>query len=410
MRLNRAVAVLLLFAPLAVPAQTYTPKEIRLEGVAATDAPDLLRVANLKPGTSMTVAEIEAALQRLGDTGMFSDIRYSVNDTALVFKLTLAASAQSLPARYANFLWWQPAELEQLVEARVPVFHGSLPATGNLTDQVKAALVALLKEKGIDATVTAVESGSAIALSITQPEILPGTIRLQDELPALKAQLDERVRTLDTEDFDRSGTTTAIKENVADVYRNAGYLDVATDTPTYSLPRKDPTADRFLIDATTTVHAGEIYRIARIDYPSTLPVSAADIGKAANLKVGAPASASDLRLAQAEIGKAFFDHGYLEARATADTAQDRSAHTTAYSFTILPGEIYHLEALYTSALTPAQQGAFANDVHLETGAVVDLALRQDVQRGIQDLHLPHAARLVMTTDRTHHTATISIKP
>jgi hypothetical protein len=36
--------------------------------------------------------------------------------------------------RFANFVWWQPAELEKLVEARVPLFHGELPINGSLMD------------------------------------------------------------------------------------------------------------------------------------------------------------------------------------------------------------------------------------------------------------------------------------
>ena len=81
---------------------------------------------------------IEAALQRIADTGLFADVGYTVNSDALVIKLTPSASSQLQPAHFSNFVWWQPAELESLLEASVPGYHGQLPLAGTLTDQVKA--------------------------------------------------------------------------------------------------------------------------------------------------------------------------------------------------------------------------------------------------------------------------------
>jgi outer membrane protein assembly factor BamA len=413
MRRRRVLALLLLFAPLTVLAQTYTPREIRFEGAEGTDSIELLSVANLKPGAPVTVAEIEAAMQRLGDTGRFSDIRYSVDAKALVFKLTLVAAAASLPIRYANFVWWQPSELEHLVETKVPLFHGSLPIRGSLTDQVEAALVDLLREKGIDATVTTMESRGSTAMLITRPQISLGEIHLQGAIPAVQLKFEEREQTMSDEDFDLVASSEAIRQNAADVYQNAGYLDVATDPPAFSAPRLDERAKlskRYLVDATAIIHPGEVYRISRIDLPSPPPLPQSELSHAADLKVGTPASASALRVAQAEIARAGQGHGYLEARASVDTTKDIATHTIAYTFSLRLGELYHVTSVDTSALPLAQEQAFLRSVHVAPGAVPDQQLMQTITQALRDLHLTPTPRPNLVPDRAQHTVKIVIRP
>src|SRR6202012_328176 len=128
MRLNRFRSLLFLVTLSAtLHAQSYSPKEIRFEGAKAYAPADLLATAGLKQGAAVSVKEIEAAMQRLADTGLFSDPRYAVNSQALTLTLTPIDPKQTLPVRYVNFVWWQPGELTSLVHARVPLFHGTVP-------------------------------------------------------------------------------------------------------------------------------------------------------------------------------------------------------------------------------------------------------------------------------------------
>ena len=212
-------------------AQTYSPKTIRIDAPPGTDTAEPLRIAALPANSPLTKQQIEEALGRLADTGLFSDINYTVNDTALVIKLTPAASSQSLPVHYGNFVWWQPGELEPLVEARLPIFKGRLPAAGTLTDQVEAVLVDLLHQKSIDAKVTATllqggPSGiAATGLTLSRPQVVIGEIHLQNGISALDAQTSKFADGLRGEDFDTGETYSSIHLSVTDIYQNGGYLD-----------------------------------------------------------------------------------------------------------------------------------------------------------------------------------------
>jgi outer membrane protein assembly factor BamA len=152
--LCRALSAALFFCVLsqAALAQTYTPKQILIKGADGMDTQQLIDITALKPGP-MTRQEIKAAMQRLADTGFFTDLNYTVSSDALILTLTPSSSAQFVPVRYTNFVWWTPSELTTLIQARVPLYQGKLSLKGSMLDQVEAALVAILKQKGIDAEV-----------------------------------------------------------------------------------------------------------------------------------------------------------------------------------------------------------------------------------------------------------------
>ena len=412
--ISRALSALLLLAPLATLAQTYTPKSIRIDAPPAVDTAEALRIAALPTNAPLTKQQIETALQRLADTGLFADVAYTVNAAALVIKLTPSASSQLLPARFGNLVWWQPAELESLLEARVPAFHGQLPLAGTLTDQVKAALVSLLHEKGVDATVNAIEAASspggpitATTLAIGSPSILVGDLQLHNALPALQTQLKKFQDRLHGEDFDLAETTRSVQASVNDIYRNAGYLAVDTSAPTYSAPRKDLL--NYAVDLTATITPGDIYHLSKITIDAQPPLSEADLLKAANLHPGDIASPATQRFARAEMQNLYAAQGYLAAQVLFTPHQDNAAHTVDYAYTFVPGDLYHFASIDTSALALDQQAAFARAFTIPPGTVADGKLSTAIAQALQSLHLGYKVGIATIPDRTNHTVKLVLK-
>jgi outer membrane protein assembly factor BamA len=409
--LSRALLTLLLLAPLPTLAQTYTPKTIRVDAPSTVDTAEALRIAALPTSAPLTKQQIEAALQRLADTGLFSDVAYTVNADALVIKLTPSASSQLQPVHFGNLVWWRPAELESLLEASVPAYHGQLPLAGTLTDQVRAALVSLLHTKGVDATVDAHQNGLAadsVSLSIVSPSILIDNAQFQSSVPALLPQLKTLQHRLHGEDFDIAETTRTVQESVNDIYENAGYLAVDTSAPTYSAPHKDLL--NYAVDLTSTITPGEIYHISGLSLHAQPPVSQAELEKAANLKPGDVASPAAQRLARAEMQRVYESYGYLDAKVLFTLHEDNEAHTVEYACNFVPGELYHFASIDTSALTPQQQQSIAHDFHPTPGAVFDHQLTASLGNAFLQLHLARLPRVQQKLDPANHTVTLILQP
>lgn len=417
-RVPRSLLALVAFVGVCFPscslsAQTYTPKAIRFEGAPGLDSAGLLQTSGLRQGVPLTKAEIEAGLQKLADTGSFTDISYTVNDTALTIKLSAAAGTQMLPVRFTNFVWWQPEELEHAVEGRVPLYHGELALTGSLTEPVKSALVALAREKGLNITVDAERSSDpdthkqTIALSIEQPAIRFGALHIDTVRPAFGPSTDDFAGGLRGQDFDSALTAFTITHDGADIFHNAGFLDAVVDPPVFSAPKAE--GANYTIDATVTVHRGELYRVTRLQIAAQPPLSEADLRKISDLKTGDPASPMGLRISGEQIAQAYQARGYLAADAHTSSTLDNVAHTATYTVAATPGPLYHLARVDASAMPQEVQAALAHDNRLAPGAVADAhlieAFREDCAKA--NMRLISFSRQL---DRTAHTATLVLRP
>ena len=402
--------------PCILSAQTYKPKAIVFQSTDSSqhiDSAELLRISGLQEGVPLTKADIGAALQKLGDTGVFSNLSYTVSDNALTIRVTPAGGGQALPVRFANFVWWQPDDLLKILEARIPLFAGTLPLQGNQTGDVENALAELLAQKGIaDARITAMPSNAGgkidgVILSITSPEILIGQTTFTGTVPAVDAKLNTLNHEIVDRDFDRQDYTNTIRNSVQEIFEDAGYLEVTNDPPVFAAPRKDLSG--YAVDAEVTVHPGALYRIGAINIHSEPPVGEAALRAALPVKPGDPASASDLRVTLGELARVYSDEAFLDAKVSAAVDRVLSNHTVNYSFTFSPGAQYRLAALDTSALPLELQHEFAAAWHIAPGALTDKVFQTSLLKTIQQLHTHSGIFIAGRRDVPTHTVVIALQ-
>lgn len=400
-------------------AQSYNPKSIRFVSTDASqhlDSAELLRISGLQQGVPLSKDDIEAALQKLGDSGAFADLSYTVNDTALTIKLTPAAAQnQALPVRFVNFVWWEHDELLKILEQRVPLFHGTLPLQGNQTGEVEEALVALLSDKGIpDARVTALPSSSApgdpmdaVALSISSPEILVGQVRFDGAPPVVVEKLTTLTHALADRNFDLREINTIIHDSAEAIFSDDGYLDATNDPLVFAAPRKD--LGGYVIDIQVTMHPGPLYHIGSIAIHPEPPLTDSDLRAALPFKTGDPAAASDVRNAVSALAHAYGDHGFLQARASANLDKNVSNRTVDYSFAFSPGAQYHLASVDASALPTELQQEFATLWHVTPGVLVDKDFQANLRDTLQKLHTRMGIFVAAQRDPTAHTVVIVLQ-
>lgn len=415
-----AIAVLVFFGALPRPAsaQTYNPKSIRFvstEPSQQLDSVELLRTSGLQQGVPLTKDDIEAGLQKLGDSGAFADLSYTVNETALTIKLTPAPGGQPLPVRFVNFVWWQYDELLKILEQRVPLFHGTLPLQGNQTGEVEDALVALLREKDIpDARVTALPSSdssgepmNAVALSISSPVILVGQITFSGAVPAVTEKLTTLAHALADRNFDLREVNTTVHDSTEAIFSDAGYLDATHDPLVFTPPRKD--LGGYVVDVQVPMHPGPLYHIGSIAVHAEPPLSESDLRAVLPFKIGDPASAADLRTVVSTLAHVYGDRGFLQARASANLDKNISNHTVDYSFNFSPGAQFHLASIDTSALPTELQQEFSSLWHVAAGALVDKEFQASLRDTLQKLHTRMGIFVGAQRDSAAHTVIIILQ-
>ncbi len=369
--MRKLLLLLLLATPLA--AQTIAPSTIIFTGASNLPSPALLALSGLHPGATLTQPDIEAAMNRMADTGLFSAIRFTTTPGTLHFELTPQDATHMRPVAFTNFPWYTAPQLLAALHAQQPLFNGTVPIEGDFAAQVATALQAILKQnQSLDVKVSSIgHLDGTLDYSITSPPVVVGQLLVEDaRFDSAPALADIRTRVAG-QPYVTGISEEALRKNLADAYLDLGYLDQRIDPLAHAAPRTGSSA--ILVDLTGTAHPGEQYKVSRLELPKpTGAVSEAEIDRAILLKPGSPTSVTLVKSAQAQLDLAFQNRGYLDAATTVTAAQDSAAHTIAYTFATAPGYLYTMRHLvFAAAISAQQQSILTQSWKLAQGATYD---------------------------------------
>lgn len=358
-------------------AQSFTVPKVVITGASGYAQADLLALIALKPGSTATQADVQAAAQRLGDTGLFTNIRFQSNPSGLVFSLKLMPADNLLPTRFTNFVWWTPQELNTALKARVPLYMGVVPTAGNLQENVSTALKAMLAEKGITATIDAVptvalarNTPTAISYSIQSPEVRVHSLTLVQASPAMQPKLEKIIASQLGKPYEQDTTRDTISSQISDVYRNSGYLDFTLIDLSHTPPQVSAAAIQ--LDLTASISEGEPYRLSTLTWPGSDIISAADFNKFVKLKPEDIASQFALRQSLAPIARAYYSKGFQDAKVQAPATFDRTTHHVAYTVRVTPGDQYRIHSIKVLGLSDTQHTEFDPAWHMNPGDFYDV--------------------------------------
>jgi len=116
--------------------------KIEVEGLERLSADEVVATSGLKTGASFSVENLDAAGQRLVDSGLFAKVGYRTNTkgnlVTIVFLVEESKSSKS-PVVFDNFVWFTNDELVAAIRREVPSFDGTAPDSGKKNGGVSVA-------------------------------------------------------------------------------------------------------------------------------------------------------------------------------------------------------------------------------------------------------------------------------
>jgi outer membrane protein insertion porin family len=377
-RVFRITCALVCLASTPALAQ-YTLKKIVFEGATAPYSQAALEAASgLKPGDQATNATLQQAAQRLSDTGAFADLQVAfdgpVKGLSIIFKVTPLDSSHQLTATYDNFIWFTPEELEAGLRARVPLFAPVLPEAGNLQDAVQTALADMLNKKGVTATLThdifepsAEHPIRIIAYRVVTPAILLHNIKLTGVSSEFATPIHEMASKMTGRSFSEGVENLTTAQILLWPYLKAGYLNAQltgrTLTPTASSP------GRIDVDLAAAVNTGVPFHVENIVWASSPQMSSEAFAAASPLRTGDLANPIALAKSVDLLAAAYRKQGYADVLVSPKPSLDIALNRVSYTFSVVPGEVYHIRTLIPLNLTSAQQSDFNRGWRLKAGDV-----------------------------------------
>jgi outer membrane protein insertion porin family len=258
--------VLMLFLTV-IAAQAGTIGSVRLEGNSRYPAAALIAVSGLKPGASATPADLEAAAQRLMDTGLFASTNYRYVPARLqdkpVIDVTLVVAEISdlrpcriqIPGTDEQTVWTWLVENEPLVQKSIPTNDAAESFYVRAIERFMAERLGR-KEKVI------AKLANWGAGYVFRPETLPKVAALRFEGNQSIAAAD-LVKALGPVAIGSEYTELEFRDwverNLRPLYENVGRLRVGFPRVTVA-----PDASGGLI-VTTTVEEGALFHIEALD-------------------------------------------------------------------------------------------------------------------------------------------------
>jgi outer membrane protein assembly factor BamA len=357
--LVRSVMILLLLAPAAIASPRVTPssehgdaqsfplKKVRSIGSKLFSEADIVKATGLKIGSSVTRNDLQEAADRLGQSGVFTQVTYRYDGETVEFALVDAG--QFLPVTFENFVWFSDAELIGKIHNQVPLFNGVVPLSGNLGEQISSALDSILKEKNIPGRTTLIPHGElggpieSIHYQIDGIAVKLAEVRFPGATPEHAALLAEAVKELLYNPYMRNYANDSIQKNGVVVYNKLGFLKAQFAPVKAVILKDDPSQPVVAVEV--QVDEGDLYTFLAANWTGVAAVPVALLATTIDLKAGSPANAGRVVGGVQAAEKLYASKGYLNAQIKILASLDAEKHTATFNLAVTEGPIYHLGKL-----------------------------------------------------------------
>jgi outer membrane protein assembly factor BamA len=372
----------LLFCPPA-PAQSagkaklsYKLLSIHVKGLDHFKDDQIITASGLKLGQFAGEDEFKQAAQKLGETGLFSNLTYSYqySPAGCNLELQVAENDKLVPIVFDNFVWFSDEELVGLLHSRLPLFEGRLPLGGSLADQVSDSLNAILAERKISGQAEYLNVGrlnGPIDSYVYRVRLHPIVVRKTDFPGAAGAEilpLQAAAEPLMGQDYLRTKMRPQEKLNFLPVYLARGYLK-ATFADAQAKVAED--GAQTLVDVSFPVTPGLQYTLTAIQWSGNAVFPADKLQELIHLKTGEPANAVQLNQDLDQIHNLYGTQGYLFAEVAPTPVMDDTHSAVSYQLNVSEGDLYRMGELQMDGLDPQASNKIAAQWQMKKGDAYD---------------------------------------
>src|ERR1700733_14158233 len=323
--------------PAAQNSSTAALREVKSDGLKTFTNDQVTSLSGLQIGQQVGKDDLQAAADKLVQSGLFAHVRYNFNSRAdglvLLFHLE---EAERMPAYFDNLPWFTDGELNDAIRAKIPFYNGTLPGAGAVVEQAADAVSQFLGTHGLQAAVehTVVANpngeGSIQEFHIEGSSLSIESLKFSDASLNESKTVQQQLAELKGKPYSRMAIDLFLMEQVRPVYQKQGYLRAKlgppeirlTGNPNQKLPEKIPVF--------VPVVPGEIYKWKGVEWSGNSLLSTTTLNGDLALKPGDVADGMAIEAALDRVREEYAHVGYLEAKVDPVANYDDHAHPVSY--------------------------------------------------------------------------------
>ncbi|HEY3041738.1 MAG TPA: POTRA domain-containing protein [Pyrinomonadaceae bacterium] len=351
--------------------------KIEIEGLERLSAEEVIATSGLKTGTLFSIEDLDAAGQRLVDSGLFAKVGYRTtskgNQLTVIFQVEEIKGGQS-PVVFDNFVWFTNDELMAAIKREVPSFDGTAADAGHMTDDIKRALQNLLKEHKIEAVVEYAPwqrgttgakqehlfSVAGVPIPICQLHF-PGAKNVSEE------KLVKSSKQLTDADYSLKSAIAFSTFVLFPIYREVGQLRARFLEP---VPKfEGATNCKGGVELSIPVEEGPIYLWDKVDWTGNEALTPSELDEALGMKNGEVAKGSRIEKGLHEVSRRYLRTGHLAVRLRPQPDFDDTASRVSYRIEVKEGPLYRMGKLTIRGLSEADSKSLEQRWKLKSGEV-----------------------------------------
>jgi outer membrane protein assembly factor BamA len=365
-------------------------REVHAEGQKILTEPQIIAMTGLVPGTQIGRNDLQAAADKLVQSGLFAKVSYNFQTKLASVLVTFhVEESPRIPVYFDNIPWFADSELCDAIRSKLPFFNGTLPEAGAAVDQAADALKELLSSRRLQASLEHAVIANPIGEGNVQAFRIEGAglqiAKLEFGDPSLLASkaAQQHLSEIIGKPYSRMTIDLFLSEAIKPIYLQQGCLRVKLGPPEVRLTGDPNQKLASQIPVYVPVVPGQVYRLKETQWTGNVLVSEFTLDGLLGIKRGEIADGMQIEAGWDRAREEYAHRGYLEAKLDPVPAYDDQARTVSYSVNIQEGPQFHFGKMVLTGISLAAERKLRAAWPISAGDVFDKAKFEELLAKLQ---------------------------